>query len=244
MDPLDVLSPATRAWFERAFAAPTPAQEHAWPAIASGEHVLVQAPTGSGKTLAAFLVGIDRLDDDARRGPPAPLRLAAEGAQLRRRAQPARAARRARLARSRSACAPATRRQRERQQMLRTPPDILITTPESLFLLLTSQAREMLRTVETRDPRRGARGRRHEARRAPRALARAARGARRAAVPADRALGDAAAARGDRPLRRRARDGRSGSSTRATARSSTSRSWSRSRTCASSARNRDARRSR
>ncbi len=48
MDPLETLSPATRAWFERAFAGPTPAQERAWPAIASGGHVLVQAPTGSG----------------------------------------------------------------------------------------------------------------------------------------------------------------------------------------------------
>ena len=49
--------PATRAWFERAFGGPTPAQELAWPAIATGAHVLVQAPTGSGKTLAAFLQG-------------------------------------------------------------------------------------------------------------------------------------------------------------------------------------------
>ena len=62
MDCLDVLTPATRAWFERAFpGGPTPAQERAWPVIASGRNVLVQAPTGSGKTLAAFLTGIDRL---------------------------------------------------------------------------------------------------------------------------------------------------------------------------------------
>ena len=54
-------SPRTREWFAGAFAAPTPAQEQAWPAIASGEHVLISAPTGSGKTLAAFLWGIDRL---------------------------------------------------------------------------------------------------------------------------------------------------------------------------------------
>ena len=59
---LDVFSPATRAWFERAFDAPTPAQVLGWPAIASGEHTLIQAPTGSGKTLAAFLYGIDRLN--------------------------------------------------------------------------------------------------------------------------------------------------------------------------------------
>src|SRR3954465_10653757 len=62
MDSLDVFRPATRAWFERNFAAPTPAQEKGWPAIASGGHVLIQAPTGSGKTLTAFLYGIDRLN--------------------------------------------------------------------------------------------------------------------------------------------------------------------------------------
>src|SRR5919197_307497 len=61
MAALDVFSPRTRAWFEGAFAEPTPAQELGWPAIASGEHTLIQAPTGSGKTLAAFLYGIDRL---------------------------------------------------------------------------------------------------------------------------------------------------------------------------------------
>src|SRR4051812_9210691 len=62
MDALAAFTPATRSWFERAFAGPTPAQEAAWPAIATGSHVLVQAPTGSGKTLAAFLTGIDRLN--------------------------------------------------------------------------------------------------------------------------------------------------------------------------------------
>ena len=61
MDPLAALSPRTRAWFEGAFAGPTPAQVAAWPVIATGSDVLVQAPTGSGKTLAAFLTGIDRL---------------------------------------------------------------------------------------------------------------------------------------------------------------------------------------
>src|SRR6266540_4059594 len=63
MSALDVFSPTTRAWFEGAFAAPTPAQELGWPKIASGKHTLIQAPTGSGKTLAAFLYGIDRLTD-------------------------------------------------------------------------------------------------------------------------------------------------------------------------------------
>jgi len=60
-DPLASFSAPTRAWFERAFAGPTPAQQAAWPAIASGADVLVQAPTGSGKTLTAFLFAIDRL---------------------------------------------------------------------------------------------------------------------------------------------------------------------------------------
>jgi len=63
VDALASFSPATKKWFGRAFAGPTPAQERAWPAIATGAHVLVQAPTGSGKTLAAFLVGIDRLNE-------------------------------------------------------------------------------------------------------------------------------------------------------------------------------------
>src|SRR3989337_1537042 len=61
MDPLDVFSPQTRTWFERAFAAPTPAQVLGWPAIAAGGHVLIQAPTGSGKTLAPFRFAGDRL---------------------------------------------------------------------------------------------------------------------------------------------------------------------------------------
>ncbi|TML58749.1 MAG: DEAD/DEAH box helicase, partial [Actinobacteria bacterium] len=68
MAALDVFSPRTRAWFEGAFAEPTPAQELGWPAIASGEHTLIQAPTGSGKTLAAFLYGIDRLGQAAGEG--------------------------------------------------------------------------------------------------------------------------------------------------------------------------------
>src|SRR5213080_1605523 len=68
MDPLSVFTPATRAWFEQAFAAPTPAQVQGWPAIAGGGHVLIQAPTGSGKTLTAFLYAIDRLNDTPGQG--------------------------------------------------------------------------------------------------------------------------------------------------------------------------------
>ncbi len=148
MDALASLSPRTRGWFEQAFAGPTPAQELAWPAIAAGGSVLLQAPTGSGKTLAAFLIGLDRLNDKPGEGLRllyvSPLKalnydvernlrgpLAGIGSQL--------------SVGVRTGDTP----QRERQQMLRNPPDILITTPESLFLLLTSQARETLRGVET-----------------------------------------------------------------------------------------------
>ena len=63
-----VFSARTTAWFQSAFGAPTSAQEQAWPAIASGQHVLVSAPTGSGKTLAAFLAALDRLGDEAECG--------------------------------------------------------------------------------------------------------------------------------------------------------------------------------
>src|SRR5919201_3974708 len=62
MNALEVFSSETRAWFEAAFVEPTPAQALGWPAIARGGHTLIQAPTGSGKTLAAFLYGIDRLN--------------------------------------------------------------------------------------------------------------------------------------------------------------------------------------
>src|SRR4029077_10718198 len=143
MDALAGFSPATRSWFERAFAGPTPAQLAAWPAIASGAHVLVQAPTGSGKTLAAFLTGIDRLTAN----PGAGLRLLY--------VSPLKALNydvernlRGPLVGLESELTVAVRTgdtpQKERAAMLRRPPDILITTPESLFLLLTSQGREML----------------------------------------------------------------------------------------------------
>src|SRR3954453_8432921 len=148
MDALAPFSAETRAWFERTFSAPTPAQALGWPAIATGKHALIQAPTGSGKTLAAFLYGIDRLN-------PAPghgLRLLyvsplkALNYDIERNL-------RGPLAGLQSELTVAVRTgdtpQKERQRMLRHPPDILITTPESLFLMLTSQAREILRGVET-----------------------------------------------------------------------------------------------
>ena len=148
MDALAGFSPATRSWFERAFAGPTPAQLAAWPVIASGAHVLVQAPTGSGKTLAAFLTGIDRLNASPGEGLRllyvSPLKALNYDVERNLRGP---------LAGLGSTLTVGVRTgdtdQRERRQMLRTPPDILITTPESLYLLLTSQGREILRGVET-----------------------------------------------------------------------------------------------
>src|ERR671929_561545 len=148
MAALDVFSPRTRAWFEGAFAEPTPAQELGWPAIASGEHTLIQAPTGSGKTLAAFLYGIDRLTgtpgDGIRLLYVSPLKALNYDIERNLRGPLAGLESDLRVA-VRTGDTP----QRERAAMLREPPDILITTPESLFLLLTSRARETLRGVET-----------------------------------------------------------------------------------------------
>src|SRR5205085_1212732 len=148
MEPLALFSPETRAWFERTFSEPTPAQSLGWPAIATGEHTLIQAPTGSGKTLAAFLYGIDKLTPEPGQGLRllyvSPLKALNYDIERNLRGP---------LAGLRSELTVAVRTgdtpQKERQRMLRHPPDILITTPESLFLMLTSQAREILRGVET-----------------------------------------------------------------------------------------------
>jgi ATP-dependent Lhr-like helicase len=157
-----LFSPAVRAWFEASFPTPTPAQSQGWPAIAEGDHTLILAPTGSGKTLAAFLWGIDRLVRGERpAGAPdgtrvvyvSPLRALAVDVDKNLRAP---------IAGIRAAAERLGERFREpsvglrtgdtpadvRRQMLRTPPDILITTPESLYLMLTSQARHTLRGVE------------------------------------------------------------------------------------------------
>src|SRR6187402_2025947 len=147
MDPLAPFSEKTRGWFERVFAGPTPAQTAGWPAIATGGHVLIQAPTGSGKTLAAFLHGIDRLNDTPGEGLRllyvSPLKALNYDIERNLRSP---------LAGLRSELAVAVRTgdtpPEERRRMLRAPPDVLITTPESLFLLLTSQARETLRGIE------------------------------------------------------------------------------------------------
>jgi len=147
-----------RGWFGQAFAAPTPAQAQAWPAIARGEHVLVSAPTGSGKTLAAFLWALDRLssscaDDGDGVGEGvgttrvvyvSPLKALAYDIERNLRvplrgigAQDVRVG-------IRTGDTP----QRDRAAMVRKPPEILVTTPESLYLILTSQARSMLAGVE------------------------------------------------------------------------------------------------
>src|SRR3954452_4120788 len=147
MDPLNAFSPRVRDWFSAAFAEPTPAQEKAWPALATGAHVLLSAPTGSGQTLAAFLWALDRLGPepsgrtrlvyvsplkalsyDIERNLRAPLR--GIGSELR------------------VALRTGDTPQSERAAMRRRPPDILITTPESLYLMLTSQAREIFSDVE------------------------------------------------------------------------------------------------
>ena len=149
MVPLELFSPRTREWFAGAFEQPTAAQEQAWPAIASGEHVLISAPTGSGKTLAAFLWAIDRLiaERDANPAPAergiglvyvSPLKALSYDIDRNLRA-PLRGIGADLKVAVRTGDTP----QRERQAMLREPPDILITTPESLYLMLTSRAQEL-----------------------------------------------------------------------------------------------------
>jgi ATP-dependent Lhr-like helicase len=141
--PLSSFSQPTRDWFRRAFAEPTPAQAQAWPAIASGEHVLISAPTGSGKTLAAFLYGIDRLANEPGNGHTrlvyvSPLKALSYDVDRNLRA-PLRGIGADLKVAVRTGDTP----QRERQAMLREAPDVLITTPESLYLMLTSRAQEL-----------------------------------------------------------------------------------------------------
>ncbi|MBO3746513.1 ATP-dependent helicase [Streptosporangiaceae bacterium NEAU-GS5] len=172
MSAIDHFSPVTREWFTGAFAAPTAAQDGAWESIARGDNTLVVAPTGSGKTLAAFLWSLDRL---ATTSPPAapkggagrgvkgrgcrvvyvsPLKALAVDVERNLRApltgirQTAR-----RLGVEVPEISVAIRSgdttAEDRRRFATRPSDILITTPESLFLILTSQAREALRDVET-----------------------------------------------------------------------------------------------
>ena len=162
-DVLQRFSPATRAWFEGSFSAPTPAQAGAWDAISNGDHTLVVAPTGSGKTLAAFLWAIDAMIREPVPEDPkarcrvlyiSPMKALAVDVERNLRSPLVgiqHAADRLGIARPdvsvsvRSGDTPAN----ERRAFARRPTDILITTPESLFLLLTSSAREALVGVET-----------------------------------------------------------------------------------------------
>jgi ATP-dependent Lhr-like helicase len=164
-DPLARFSPAVRDWFTSSFEAPTPAQTEGWAAISDGHHTLIHAPTGSGKTLAAFLWCLDRLARepsppptkgqvgqvrvlyvsplkaltyDVERNLRAPLTGIGLAAQRLGEPQPTI------TVASRTGDTPAD----DRRQIARHPPDILITTPESLYLMLTSAAREVLRGVE------------------------------------------------------------------------------------------------
>ncbi|WP_438388572.1 ATP-dependent helicase [Actinopolyspora saharensis] len=162
-DPLAPFSPATRDWFGATFGSPTEGQRAAWEAISAGEHTLVVAPTGSGKTLAAFLSALDGLITAERPAEPrercrvlyvSPMKALAVDVRRNLRSPLegiGEAARRSGLRPPdievgvRTGDTPSA----ERRAFTRRPPDILVTTPESLFLLLTSAARESLRGVET-----------------------------------------------------------------------------------------------
>ena len=143
-DPLEGFTPQVREWFARSFEEPTEAQHQAWPAIAGGEHVIVSAPTGSGKTLAAFLWGLDRLvaepsaEKKTRLVYVSPLKALSYDVEKNLRAPLKGIGGEIDVA-IRTGDTP----QKERAAMLRNPPDVLITTPESLYLMLTSRAREM-----------------------------------------------------------------------------------------------------
>jgi len=162
--PLSHFHPVIARWFEQRFGEPTPPQRLGWEAIRSGRHTLIAAPTGSGKTLAAFLDSLDQLLREALTAPlpdetrvvyVSPLKALSSDIHLNL-AEPRREIRRLAeemglgvpkiTAAIRSGDTPAA----ERSAMLKTPPHILVTTPESLYLLLTAQrSREMLRTVRT-----------------------------------------------------------------------------------------------
>ena len=207
--------PIVREWFTDTLGAPSAPQLGGWPAIASGENALILAPTGTGKTLAAFLWelnpliidGLERplanaihilyisplkaLNNDIQRNLERPLaelreRFIADGEEFPE----------IRVA-VRTGDTPASARAR----MMRKTPHILITTPESLHIMLTSlRGRGMFSARSRGDRRRDPRDGRHEARRAPRAHARASRAPRRAPAAAHRPVGHAASARGDRAV--------------------------------------------
>jgi len=161
-DPLAHFQPAVRDWFRASFAAPTPPQALGWPVIARGDSALLLAPTGSGKTLAAFLACIDRLmfapppprERRCRLVYISPLKALAVDVERNLRA-PIIGVANVAAARCDAHALPTVAVRtgdtaaRDRARFQREPADILITTPESLYLLLTSNAREALRSVET-----------------------------------------------------------------------------------------------
>ncbi|WP_315638399.1 MULTISPECIES: ATP-dependent helicase [Microbacterium] len=167
-DVLDRFTPATQDWFRGAFTAPTPAQAGAWEAISAGKHALVVAPTGSGKTLSAFLWAIDSVFRERADAPEEPKKdgsrtrilyispLKALGVDVERNLRSpligiGQSARRLGLTAPgitvgvRSGDTTSS----DRRKLVSDPPDILITTPESLYLMLTSRAGETLRDVHT-----------------------------------------------------------------------------------------------
>lgn len=159
---LDLFTPATATWFREVFAHPTAAQAGAWQAIAAGENALVVAPTGSGKTLAAFLWALDDLTKSAPPDPKqrcrvlyvSPLKALAVDVERNLRAPLTGITQTAlRLGQAPPNVTVGVRSgdtsPADRRAIVSRPPDILITTPESLFLMLTSGARDVLRSVRT-----------------------------------------------------------------------------------------------
>ncbi|HEX5961662.1 MAG TPA: DEAD/DEAH box helicase, partial [Rhodanobacteraceae bacterium] len=162
--PLNSFHPATAAWFEAAFAQPTPAQREAWPSIQRGENVLIAAPTGSGKTLAAFLAAIDALVRQGAAGEltdetsvvyVSPLKALSNDVRINLEV-PIKGIR-AQLAQLglpdveiRTAVRTGDTPQAERNAMCKRPPQIVVTTPESLYILLGSESgRRVLQTTRT-----------------------------------------------------------------------------------------------
>ena len=162
--PLSSFHPATQAWFQATFAVPTRVQQQAWQSILDGRHTLLAAPTGSGKTLAAFLANIDRLlreglqqplPDETRVLYISPLKALSNDIQINLQ-QPLQGVRDKLLGQGlfdveiRAWVRTGDTPQSERRKAIQTPPHILVSTPESVYILLTSESgRKLLSTVDT-----------------------------------------------------------------------------------------------